>query len=851
MTIVESKPILSRLYDRVCKIKSANVKNYFTVMLRNHKVFIGAFILALLGLPCIVISVLCEVNDPQNYSRTIMFLSIGIASFIAYLALGFVFPRTAFDFLTNRNKVDTRLALPLNQRQQFFSNYFAAITLYIVPYIISALIALVIWSFLKTIPTLDVDNYTHYSEYPNTGVMALGLFGFMMVLIMFITIQVFVLTFTGSQFEEKVFTLVTMGVVPIVAAVYGVSLFVGGSEAVYGVPFSEVYLALVTSNPVGGGIYNAGYIFESNSVFGFGNWFVGFFIWILIYLGLSYFYFMKRKAEHTGNPIVFMSVYNVLIFCMLFITFLPTTNEEFSDWGAGVAFFVISIILYAIIETIRNRGFHNIVKSFIRYGVCAVLALSISAITISTNSFGIDKYVPSKLAVSSVYINFYGLFDEFPTMYNADMTFYETYGSIEFKEKENVQLILNLHKRIAENQPKYDVNNNDYTLRDFHYLGIVYKLKSGLIVSRDYQIPRDYVLPLIPLLSSDEYAEFTKTAIDEGFGLNYRIPDKNDVFNHFSITSKLEFQSKEIKVANVKEFSDKLKDAYSKDLKAMTVEDYMKSGALCEMHLPGSGTLTVLNSFTNTIALLDEYNYEPNTDKEQLSSLMSENNYSEYDGYEVYYDEDGTAYYNGEGNVYTEIDERDVQRITGLTMNMYKIDKNPLSEIAISTSFYKQESDNGEKKVAVVPVTKWLEYIEKANKHIVLTNSDNLDEYYKIRFHNQVFIIKASDVNLDELLQSDENSYSGSLIDDSVLPPGVVTDIDDSVLPPGVVTDIDDLPPGVVTDIDGSTNSRVAYSPNYDGGDSSNSSNSNNSNNNSDSSNSYSDSRSSSSQSAA
>ncbi|MDR0983535.1 MAG: hypothetical protein LBL93_00805 [Ruminococcus sp.] len=749
MTIAETKPFISRLYDKVSKIKSSALKNYFVVMLRNQKVFIGSLILSILGLPLIALATLSEAVEAEE-SSIVMFATVGITSFILSLVMGFVYPRTTFNFLISRSQVDTRLALPLNKKGQFFSNYFAAITLYLVPYIIGALISILIYgTFVRD---------TKFDDYPELSSIILGEFGFMLAMIMFITVQVFALTFTGSRFEEKIFTIVSLGIVPLVIVVYGSSVFINSNQFAYGVSFSEVYFPLFTSNPVGGGIYSMIYIFSSNSIFGFWNWFIGFFVWLVIYFALAYFYFMKRKAEQVGTPIVFMSVYNVLILCFLFVSFLPLNVEEFSEWGVGTAIFIISAIVYAIIETIRNRGFYNIAKSFIRYGVCAITAWVLIMVSVSTGSFGIYKYVPSKLSVESVSINYYGAFRELPSLYSSDMSIYSS-NILELKEKENIQLIINMHKKLVENKPNYEEN---YSTQYYTYYNIVYKLKSGTLVSRDYHIPIDYVLPLTPIISSDEYIEHMKNSIYEGFGLNYNYTFEDEYYRSFSLKSKLEIQSKRITINNRKEFCKELQDAYGNDLKAMTEEDYRESGIYCKISLPEAEDLAVLNSFTNTIALLNKYNFKPYSINEELETIESKNS-PKYNGFNIYYNPDGTAYYyDDEGNYFEIFDDDIINNPTDLTMKIYQIDKNPIGDVAVASHFRKEYNIPG-KLIGSVPVKKWTEYLEKSNNHIILTNSDNLNDYYSVEFYNDFYIIKASDVNLNELLRPTENdTMSGS-----------------------------------------------------------------------------------------
>jgi ABC-2 type transport system permease protein len=704
-------------------------------------------ILAILGLPFIMLGAFSDLNYSDS-SLIAMFVAIGITCFIGSLVTGFIFPRTAFDFLTSRSRVDTRMALPLNQRQQFFSNYFAAVTLYIVPYIIGALISLLIWATLVT-GQLGGD-----TDYPTTGILALAELGLMMVLIMFITIQIFALTFTGSQFEEKVFSLVSLGIVPAVMLIYAVCVFDNGT--VYGVPFTEIYYLVFTSNPIGGGVYSLFYVFRDVMMSGFWNWFIGFFVWLLIYLGLAYFFFMKRKAEQVGTPIVFMSVYNAIIFSLLFVSFLPLVSDSFSDVDGGMAIFFVTVIIYSIIEVIRNRGFNNVFKSIVRYGVCSVLALVIATVSVNTNGFGIDKYVPSTLSVSSVTVGVNGVFNEFPDVNYDGVDIYETYGSPMYKEKENVQYIVDLHKKLVAERPfsgKYDPYNMDsidddaYANVEFDHINMVYKLKSGVVVSRSYMVPREDILSLVPLVHSDEYAAMLKKAIREGFGLDDPYVRQNpEEFSKLRISSKLNLQIKTVSGMNMDEFSGKFLDAYIKDLKDMTDEEYLSTGLYCKLYLYYGDQVPILNCFTNSIALLEEYDCQPYSTQHELGLSGEFGDEGIYKNEMFYDDEENPGYYDDQG-FFIQYEDKSLMKLYAFNANADAPEFVPNYK---ETTYYSDLT-------AHIQADKWADYLENAKTNVVLTTQEQLVNSYLIYFHGRKFVIDKDFVKDSDLVVGNDD----------------------------------------------------------------------------------------------
>ena len=97
------------------------------------------------------------------------------------------------------------------------------------------------------------------------------------------------------------------------------------------------------------------------------KWLVAFALVIAaIFIG-SYFLYMKRKAEHTGKPFVFIGLYyfaaTLVMLCIVSLFLL--TGSSISS--VIIPLIITTVIVYLLLEIVVNRGFKRLWKGIIRW----------------------------------------------------------------------------------------------------------------------------------------------------------------------------------------------------------------------------------------------------------------------------------------------------------------------------------------------------------------------------------------------------------------------------------------------------------------------------------------------------
>ncbi|MDE5855199.1 MAG: hypothetical protein K2H19_09095, partial [Ruminococcus sp.] len=303
----------------------------------------------------------------------------------------------------------------------------------------------------------------------------------------------------------------------------------------------------------------------------------------VIYTGIAYLLYKYRKAEDVSKPYVykayFYAIMTMAVFCILslFITYN----------GFVIAGIVICAVGWFIMEVITRRGFKKFWTAPIGFAIAVISVFAICQVCKVTDGFGASKYVPSVISVENVKI----------TNYNIG------YNNISYKDKDVIKAAVELNKEIVDRH----FNPDDYTYEpisdDTVYLDyyddsditIEYSTITGTTVKRRYTVNTGMLDNLTKaILLSDEYAEYSANQI----GTNNIYGNGNTLKYTIEISDKLNSNSGNRTLTN-KQMKE-IRQAYTKDMKAMTEEDLTNSDIYCFID-----NYWVLESFENTIAVLD------------------------------------------------------------------------------------------------------------------------------------------------------------------------------------------------------------------------------------------------------
>ena len=390
--------------------------------------------------------------------------------------------------------------------------------------------------------------------------------------------------------------------------------------------------------------------------------------WILIIVVLTVAVFIlawrlyeHRKAEHVGRPFVYIGIYYVILtaitVCILCI--LEAGIE------ALIPVLIFSAIVYFIMEVIRKRGFKKFWFSAICYIITVVVALASMFSISATNAFGRAYYIPALASVTSVKLEF----ENYNNNMNYELNFKdkEIISKIQDFQKECNQHHKNHYSTQLENaiDGYYDLNySNNYKYYDeyngyyeyyediesaVHYnydsgynnndyiyetntknrpyisscatLGITYYTMTGSAIYRTYALYADEYINLMDMcIGTEVYAEanynLLKSRLENIYQqydntmsepyypskINFTAAPPNIIDYYRSYESEQYIQ---IQLSDVESNLNLLTEAYQRDLKNMTSEEFRTSEIICNIL-----GLPVRACNQETYALLQKWGFE-------------------------------------------------------------------------------------------------------------------------------------------------------------------------------------------------------------------------------------------------
>ncbi|MDE6776500.1 MAG: hypothetical protein K2J25_01055, partial [Oscillospiraceae bacterium] len=390
--------------------------------------------------------------------------------------------------------------------------------------------------------------------------------------------------------------------------------------------------------------------------------------WILIIavltaavLILAWRLYEHRKAEHVGKPFVYIGIYYVILtaitVCILCI--LESGIE------ALIPVLIFSAIVYFIMEVIRKRGFKKFWFSAICYIITVVVALASMFSISATNAFGRAYYIPALASVTSVKLEFENYNNNMD--YELNFKDKEIISKIQDFQKECNQHHKNHYSTQLENaiEGYYDLsysnnykyydeyngyyeyyediesavyhnydseyNNNDYIyetntknrpyISSCATLDITYYTVTGSAIHRIYNLYADEYIALMDIcVNTDVYAEanynLLKCRLEHAYQkydndmsdpyypskINFSIapPDINDYYRSYESEQYIQIQLSDVE-ANL----NLLTEAYQRDLKNMTSEEFRTSEIICNIL-----GLPVRACNQETYALLQKWGFE-------------------------------------------------------------------------------------------------------------------------------------------------------------------------------------------------------------------------------------------------
>ncbi len=584
-------------------LKKSFFKTHFkNTILENKKFLFIVSVLHLIGYPVIAFTIRYYSEHPDNTDENYAIASC-IALAIAILS-GAIIAISIFNYLYKKSTVDMNLSLPLTTRQRFLSEYFAGLTIYIVPAIIGGLIGTVILLTGKH----ELMEFLKYTIYIGS-VVIIGM-------ILYYSLTVLILSCCGSLFETILSTLLINAMIP--ASIYLLSYTIISNDS-FGLSSNSLFLnQIFISSPIGNAAFII-YFFDNVNMYGnvntnlYVHWLIPTLIFTVLIVLLSYFLYKKRKAEQVSKPYVYKFIYYAILFfvtfCIISIFKVSTGSSDYTaqtdSTPIDASFFpavMCSGIVFFIMEIISNRGFKKFWLSILKFAGTITCIYAVLLLCHATNGFGVNKYVPLESAVDTVNIdldNYYGN----TSIYNFSVTNKHTIHDVvslhEKVIKEKYEDKNTSHKEISESELDQRIKNGALATYNRKNISITYYLKNGSILTREYNVSDEQMEQLYAsMMTGRDYAEYCYHKLSYSFA--FRVENDKNARN-IEIYNKINQKISTTKLT-VDEFS-KLIKAYKNDIENMSADSFYTDKIIGTIDLE----YPIRESFINTLNFLEEY----------------------------------------------------------------------------------------------------------------------------------------------------------------------------------------------------------------------------------------------------
>lgn len=588
---------------------TSTTKSFATVHFKNKisankKLFFITLFLQLFGLPIISLLSFLETKASEEtyhaYSDYEFSITLSIFAFIAALLMAIFIVTSNFKHLHNHAFSDMQLALPLNSKQRFFSNYLAGLTTYLVP----ALIAMP----LAIIPCII--GKINYPEYYDLAFRYLPKFAVIIIIgmVMFYTFSVFSATYCGTLADTIINIFLINAVIPL--SLYCASLSIGEGFTASYMDMPILMSQIMYTSPIGCAIM---LIFSSDSSLLvnsplFAYWVILSCAVIALVIFLSYITYKKRKAEQVSSPYAFKIFYHIFMFFLVFCIFNllnsfisssvyyyeDYTLEERKHYANILPAFITSAVVFFVIEFISNRGIKKFLHSAVRYTCAIIFAIGFRGLAIATHGFGYDTYVPKAYMVDCVSITDYS---DLPGIYIDDKELIKKVielnsDIVNSNNDEKPEPISEFeYSKLAKDAYVTDYNNYDS-------ITINYIKKNGSVISRVYYNTEIGMLGSIEpyIKTSDEYAE--------EFASSIKIALTEEPSHKLIVsTSAASNYTSLLTLTDI----DELCEALKKDITSIKPEDYYNSTTVCTLEPEYLySKINIKSCYTNTLSFLEK-----------------------------------------------------------------------------------------------------------------------------------------------------------------------------------------------------------------------------------------------------
>ena len=607
----------------------------------NKVIMIINFVLHLLALPFMLIMLMNSFSKGIRYEDIDgLVIVTGVICTFAGVVSGIFTVCSVFKSMYNRQHMDMEFSMPMSSKSRFLSDYLSGLFVYTAPYLAAEMVSLILWGTGaamfegKTLINTEEILYggkpiswvcTFFSD--NFSLCIEFIIGGFLIMLMFYTVWTLVMTCCGSMFEVIIYGFAANIVPPALIGTVYLTLM----ESLYGVDVSREILRILGVTSPSGAVFGliASSASERNIFDSSPGYYLGYWEWMLLMIVVTavifagaFFLYYRRTAEKTGQPFAYRLFYNIILIAVTFAICCISMDGiigEYSDRvPAAAAMFIITFIVFMLLEFFSHRGFKKIRRSLLKYAAVMIGSTSLYFIAFSTGFFGTVTYVPPAMLVESADIEYSGFYQE-SSLHEYKIT-----------DRDNIKLIIEAHRNETE---LYKINRwgntGNYISSDpsAGYFAVEYHLAGGKTVERSYSLHNSSRMFLKDLDASDEFKTLFMNNISALLDRYYISPedekkyiDRYGSLDYEKLSSlifrdKMKISSQSYSKSSFPEdFAERMKENLTLDINAMSAEEFFHPTApdvgvieipiFTDKNRTDSESIVIRSCYSNTIAYL-------------------------------------------------------------------------------------------------------------------------------------------------------------------------------------------------------------------------------------------------------
>ena len=227
---------------------------------------------------------------------------------------------------------------------------------------------------------------------------------------------------------------------------------------------------------------------------------------------------LHRRSEQAGGyiwaPVYYLAAGTGAVTAGLYIRTILGSGDDGVDLLAAV---VTALLVYIVLDTIRNRGFKRILRSAVTGAAGVAGAAALALVIAATGTFGYESWVPDTDDILSVAVD-----AEDPAALSS---------AFPLSDSESIRTVVGFHQSVVGNREPLESGDAETLVQydpfgfadssrldggygDYMRVEIRYTLKSGRTESRSYAVPTAMLKPLYQLSGSVRYSASIADQLD-------------------------------------------------------------------------------------------------------------------------------------------------------------------------------------------------------------------------------------------------------------------------------------------------------------------------------------------------